>query len=83
MFDHRTKTNTGWVPSIDVVSNGDEIKKMEFDMVITNLEDLFQIKQEPESLKSWNTEENVHPYSTISSVNQQLLEENEYLSQNL
>ncbi len=45
-------------------------------MEIINLGDLVQIKQEPESLKSGNNKENGHPYSTISSTNQQPLEEN-------
>ena len=44
-------------------------------MGITHLEDCAQIKQEPESLKSGNIEEDGHPYSAISSTNQQSLEE--------
>ncbi len=55
-FDCRTKTRTGWVPSIDDVSNTDEIEKLGFNMRLTSLEDLVQIKQETESLKSGNNE---------------------------
>ncbi len=32
IFDCCTKSNTWWVPSIDVVSNADEIVKLGFDM---------------------------------------------------
>ncbi len=46
IFDRLTKTNTGWVPSIYVVSNADEIEKLGFDMGITDLGDPVQIKQE-------------------------------------
>ena len=49
---------------------------MGFDMGISILGDLVQIKQEPESLKSGSNKKNGHPYSTISSANQQPLEEN-------
>ncbi len=52
IFDCCTKSSSGWVPSVDVVSNADEIAKLGFEIGIEHLEDCVNIKQDSESLKS-------------------------------
>ena len=61
IFDHCTKSRSEWLPSNDLISNVNKISKLGYEMVFEHSEDYAHIKQEPESLRNGDNEENDHP----------------------